>query len=199
MKIIHHRRNTIEELKATPRKYGVEIDIRCQGQDLIIHHDPFREGILLKDWMRLYRHGTLILNVKEDGLEEALIKMMKEYGVEDYFFLDQSFPAIVKWASLGERRCAIRVSEFEPIETAFHFSGKLDWVWVDSFTHFPLDQDEAIRLKKASFKLYLVSPELQGYDPEVKIGLMAKILKERKINATAVCTKRPDLWENLMP
>ncbi len=41
MKLISHRRNTIDELKATPKEYGVEVDIRSDNGKLVIHHDPF--------------------------------------------------------------------------------------------------------------------------------------------------------------
>ena len=40
MELIHHRRNSIEDLEATDAKYGIEVDIRSNGHDLIIHHDP---------------------------------------------------------------------------------------------------------------------------------------------------------------
>ena len=66
MKLIAHRRNTIAELLATDPKYGIEIDIRSQGERLIIHHDPFVEGNSFDEWIKVYQHGTLILNVKEE-------------------------------------------------------------------------------------------------------------------------------------
>lgn len=197
MKLISHRRNTIQDLNATPQKYGVEVDIRSRGEQLIIHHDPFVAGESFDDWIAAYQHGTLILNVKEEGLEGRLISLMQSYGIDDYFFLDQSFPFLVKWAKAGERRCAVRVSEFESIESALTLAGKVDWVWVDCFTHFPLSQLDSQRLKNAGFKLCLVSPELQGRGAEVEIPLLAKILNERDILADAICTKRPDLWEQL--
>lgn len=195
MKFICHRRNTVSELLATDPKYGVEVDIRSEGGWLIIHHDPFVAGEPFDEWIRAYRHGTLILNVKEEGLEARLISLMQSTGIADYFFLDQSFPFLVKWSKAGERRCAVRVSEFESIETALTFVGKVDWVWVDCFTRFPLSEQDASRLKHAEFKLCLVSPELQGRDPDIEIPQLASLLKERNIVADAVCTKRPDLWE----
>jgi hypothetical protein len=137
------------------------------------------------------------LNVKEEGLEKQLISIMKSKGITDFFFLDQSFPFLVKWASAGERRCAVRVSEFESIETALTLSGKIDWVWVDCFTHFSLSEIEAKQLKEAGFKLCIVSPELQGRDAVVEIPKLALLLKERHIKADAVCTKRPDIWEKV--
>lgn len=195
MKIIYHRRNTIDQLNETPSRYGVEVDIRSAGDRLIIHHDPFAVGVPFEVWLQSYRHGTLILNVKEEGLESRLMYLMKKAGVEDYFFLDQSFPFLIKYSGLGERRCAVRVSEFESIETALALAGKVEWVWVDCFTRFPLSRDQGKRLKLAGFKLCLVSPELQGRDPEIEIDHFVQLLEERDIRIDAVCTKRPDLWE----
>ncbi len=195
MKLISHRRNTVSELQATDSKYGMEVDIRSEGDRLIIHHDPCVAGESFDEWIDAYRHGTLILNVKEEGLEARLIALMQSKGITDYFFLDQSFPFLVKWSKAGEHRCAVRVSEFESIETALTLAGKVDWVWVDCFTRFPLSEHDARRLKDAGFKLCLVSPELQGRDANVEIPNLASLLKERNIVADAVCTKRPDLWE----
>ena len=65
MNLISHRRNTLAELIATPRQYGVEVDIRSRGEQLIIHHDPFVAGEPFDAWIAAYQHCTLILNVKE--------------------------------------------------------------------------------------------------------------------------------------
>ncbi|MBI5922476.1 MAG: hypothetical protein HY847_12650 [Betaproteobacteria bacterium] len=195
MKLISHRRNTIAELRATDYKYGVEVDIRSQGQQLIMHHDPFVAGESFDEWIEAYRHGTLILNVKEEGLEARLLKLLASKGIDDYFFLDQSFPFLVQWSKAGKHRCAVRVSEFESIETALALAGKVDWVWVDCFTRFPLSGNDAQCLKSAGFKLCLASPELQGRIAETEIPALASLLKERNIESDAVCTKRPDLWE----
>jgi hypothetical protein len=197
MKLIAHRKNTIAELEATPPEYGIEVDIRSFGQRMVIHHDPFVEGESFERWLDAYRHGTLILNVKEEGLEAALIKLMQERGITDYFFLDQSFPFLVKWSRQGERRCAVRISEYESVATALTLAGKIDWVWVDCFTHLALQGDEAQALQQAGFKLCLVSPELQARPAEQEIPAMYALLKQRGIKVDAVCTKRPDLWEAL--
>jgi len=198
MNFISHRRNTTEELKATPTEYGIEVDIRSDNGQLIIHHDPFAKGEDFEEWIKHYQHGTLILNIKEEGLEARLINLMKQCEITDYFFLDQSFPFLIKWSILGERRCAVRVSEFESIETAYTLAGKIDWVWVDCFTHFPLGNQDAKRLQDIGFKLCLVSPELQGRPAETAIPEIAKILTERQIVANAICTKKPELWKEYL-
>ena len=193
MIIVRHRRNTVEELRATPPELGIELDLRSRGDELIIHHDAFVDGERFLDWLDGYRHGLLILNVKEEGLEERLIALMRERGIESYFFLDQSFPFLVRTANRGESRCAVRVSEFESIDTALSLAGRIEWVWVDCFTRFPLDGAQARRLQQAGFKLCLVSPELQGRDPGEIAGLRALLAREG-IQAEAVCTKEPALW-----
>jgi hypothetical protein len=196
MKIIAHRKNTVKELSETDPKYGVEVDIRSYGSKLVIHHDPFVEGESFDQWIEHYGHGTLILNVKEEGLEQALLDKMKSKGIKDFFFLDQSFPFLVKWANKGEKRCAVRVSEYESIDTALSLSGLVDWVWVDCFTRFPLDMVNAEKLKNAGFQLCVVSPELQGRPASESIPALRQEMTQIGIEADAVCTKRPDLWEN---
>ena len=194
MIIVRHRRNTVEELRQTPEQLGVELDLRSRGDELIIHHDAFVDGERFVDWLSHYRHGLLILNVKEEGLEERLIAMMQAHGIDDYFFLDQSFPFLVRTANRGERRCAVRVSEFESIDTALSLAGKVEWVWVDCFTRFPLDRAQAERLRQGGFRLCLVSPELQGR-PVVEISALRAWLAREGIVADAVCTKEPGLWQ----
>lgn len=193
MKIIRHRRNTLAKLQATPTELGVEVDIRSQGTELVIHHDPFASGEPFEAWIAAYRHGTLILNVKEEGLETRLLALMERHGITDFFFLDQSFPFLVKTANQGERRCAVRVSEFESVDTALTLAGRIEWVWVDCFTHFPLDAAQAARLQDAGLKLCLVSPELQGRGT-AGIADMRRLLEREGIVAEAVCTKEPEAW-----
>lgn len=194
MIIIQHRRNTIDELIATSVEYGVEVDIRSYGDELIMHHDPFSPGTSFSDWLRYFRHKTLILNVKEEGLEARVLDLMRRNNIEDFFFLDQSFPFLLKTAKSGEKRCAIRISEYESLHTALAVAKLIDWCWVDYFSAFPLTGSEVQRLTEAGLKLCLVSPELQGYDPDIKIPEIKKLLSDENIELAAVCTKKPDLW-----
>ena len=194
MQIIAHRINTKKMLEKTSITFGVEVDIRSDGKNLIIHHDPMTQGEYFKDWILAYNHGTLILNVKEEGLEDALVKLMSQHGIDDYFFLDQSFPFLRKTALLGETRCAVRVSEYENIETALSLSGMIDWVWVDCFNEFPLSYKDSQRLLDAGFKICFVSPELQGRSEISHISQFRDDIELLGIEGDAVCTKYPDLW-----
>jgi hypothetical protein len=193
--LIAHRRNTIAQLAETPTDLGVEVDIRSQGSALVIHHDPFvADALSFDEWLSGYRHDTLILNVKEEGLEDRLLALMAERGIENFFFLDQSFPFLMRTARRGEKRCAVRVSEYESVDTALTLAGQVEWVWVDCFTRFPLDRDSAARLKQAGMKLCLVSPELQGRMDTAEITAMRELLAREDIVPDAVCTKVPQHW-----
>ncbi|MBU3578654.1 hypothetical protein ICN17_01380 [Polynucleobacter sp. 73C-SIWE] len=195
MVIIHHQRNLISDLLETDSKYGIEIDIRSESNQLILQHDPYVVGQSFEEWLDHFQHNTLILNVKEEGLENKILDLMKSKNIKNYFFLDQSFPFLVKSAKLGERNCAVRVSEFESIDTALSLASMIDWVWVDCFSKFPLTANEARLLKESGLRLCIVSPELHGRNAEVEIQEMANLLRLRDIEIDAVCTKRPDLWE----
>lgn len=194
MQIIRHRVNSSRDLILTPVHYGVEIDIRSSGQDLIIHHDPFAEGELFEKWFAEFRHKTLILNVKEEGLEERLCALMDRRGITDYFFLDQSFPFLMKTVRKGIAQCAIRFSEYESLETVMSLRGKVRWVWVDCFSGEPPPRHSMREIKGAGFDVCLVSPELQGYDVR-KIADFRHYYEDEGIVLDAVCTKRPDLWQ----
>ena len=197
MLFIQHRRNTIELLRETSREYGVEVDIRSRGAELIIHHDPFEDGESFDAWMDSYNHKTLILNVKEEGLEDRLLYEMDRREFDDFFFLDQSFPFLIKSSASGETRSAVRVSEFEGLESACNLAGRVEWVWVDCFTKFPLSDAQTLRLRELGFKLCIVSPELQGRAPEGEIEGILQHFRALTIEPDAVCTKNPRLWMKL--
>lgn len=192
---ILHRINTIEALNNTPTKYGVEVDIRSIGKNLIIHHDPFKKGEFFTDWIKSYRHGTLILNVKEEGLEKKLLEIMKISNIDNFFFLDQSFPFLRNTAINGESRCAVRISEYESIHTALNLKGIIQWAWIDCFTKFPLNLEDAENLQKHGIKLCFVSPELQGYMDHKYIESFRNEILLKGIKGDAVCTKYPNLWD----
>lgn len=158
--LIKHRVNTINNLKKTDKKYGLEIDIRTWKQKLILSHDPFKVGTNFEQWLNYYNHAFLILNTKEEGLEKKVLFLMNKFNIKNFFFLDQSFPFLLKTCLKGESRIAARYSEFESIETVKKLKSLVQWVWVDTFTKFPLTKKNYIYLKKNNFKLCLVSPEL---------------------------------------
>lgn len=188
---IHHRINTILVLKSLKEAAATEIDLRYHKNEIILHHDPFFEGEKFEDFLKEFNMSFLILNIKSEGIEEEVLRLVKKYNVPDYFFLDTSIPFMIKYINKGWNKFAVRYSEYEPLELALKFKNKVEWVWVDCFNYLPLNEKSYLDLKKY-FKIYLVSPELQGHSLE-RIEDFKYQIKDFKIDA--VCTKRPDLWE----
>ena len=58
------------------------------------------------------------------------------------------FATLLKTLNVNEKRCAVRFSEFEDINTVYNLSNKINWVWVDHFTKFPLNKITSDTLKK---------------------------------------------------
>ena len=205
MKYINHRVNTIADLKKVPVTNGAEVDVRYHENDLILHHDPFLHHVnrptSLRAFVKHWQHaGPLILNLKSEGIEDVCIKLMDEFSIKDWFFLDMSMPFFVQYANKAKNQVienfssenlAVRYSEFEPIEYALAFEGKVKWVWVDCFTQLPLDINVVKTLHQSGFKICLVSPELQKHSCS-KISEIKNLTS--KFSIDAVCTKFPNLW-----
>ena len=195
MIIIKHRINSISLLQETSTNLGIEIDIRSYQDKLILNHEPYLDGEKIENFLKYYNHQFLILNVKEEGLEKRLIELMKLFKIKNYFFLDQSFPFLIKTAKSGENRCAVRFSEYESINTVLSLSNVVKWVWVDYFTKLPLDYKKYLKLRELKFSICLVSPELQGHNKAQLVKLQKELINN-KIHINAVCTKYPDLWNH---
>jgi hypothetical protein len=190
MIIFRHRVNTVENLNKTSPEQGVELDLRSNGTSLYLNHDAFGLGESFTDWVSNYRHRGMIVNTKCEGMEEEIIYILAERGIENYFFLDMSIPFMVKWSKKGFRKMAVRFSEYEPLEFTMKFTGLAEWVWVDCFngnTHSP----DVLAVLQKNFKVCIVSPELQGYSPEQILHF-----KEtwKGFIPDGVCTKWPDYW-----
>lgn len=199
MIIIQHRCNSIYELKKTPNKYGIEIDIRTFGKKIILDHDPWNStGVDFNKWIKQYFHKILILNVKEDGLEKEILKIMKKNHIKNFFFLDQSFFSLIKTLKTNEERCALRISDYESFETAFNIKKKPRWVWLDCFEKTPLDIQKIRKLKKFHYKICIASPELHDLKRATEIEETIKKIKKINFYFDAVCTKVPLVWEKLL-
>lgn len=187
MHYIAHRVNTIKELLKTPVEYGVEIDLRDYEDRLILQHDPFKKGEDFEEYLKHYNHGTIILNIKSEGIEYQVLELLKKYTVNNYFFLDSSFPMINSLSSKGEKNIALRFSEYEGIDSIRYMARRVNWVWVDCFSKLPITSNNYKILKDLKLKLCLVSPELQNQDS--KVQSYKHYLQQEGIIFDAVCSK----------
>lgn len=184
-----HKVNTVELLKSVNQEFGIEVDVRERCGKLIMQHDSFKDGELFEDLLINYKHKFMIVDIKCEGIEEAVVKLLDAYKIKDYFLLGITLPWAIKLVKKGMKNLSFHFSELEPIEQAKKLVGKIDWVWIDSYTHLPINDENYLFLSK-NFKLCLGSPELYGRKEDIE--KYKHVIKSMKIDA--VCTDFPDMW-----
>ncbi len=165
MQIYIHRINTVAQLREVDSKYGVELDLRAEGDRLVLNHEPFAGGEDFEEYLKAFHHAGIILNVKEAGIEQRALDLCAQYGVKEYWLLDVEFPYLYRAARAGNKQIAVRYSEDESIETVLNYKGLVDWVWVDTNTKLPLDANVIQQLQ--GYKTCLVCPERWGRPQDI--------------------------------
>ena len=195
MEIIIHRVNTIKKLNETPSDFGVEIDIRSQGSKIILNHDPYKKGENFEHFLAKYKHGTLILNIKEDGIEDEVLKKVNKANIKSFFLLDVEFPYIYKSIKKKQKNISIRFSEKETIETAKMMVNKFEWLWIDTVTKLPITKNNINVINK--YKSCLVCPERWGRPNQIEL-YKKKLIKLKFIpNAVMTSARYAKQWLDL--
>lgn len=173
--------------------YGLETDIRDRRGDVVISHDSADDRApQLGDLLQLYRsHAddslTLALNVKADGLQEAVASALERYSVNKYFLFDMSIPDHLRWLAAGLRTFT-RQSEFERDPALYEQSSG---VWMDCFQRDWMTAGDIERHLRAGKSVCLVSPELHGRRHES----MWEMVRRARLDGhegVMLCTDLPD-------
>lgn len=191
---IIHRINTINELLNIDKQFGIEIDIRNNNNDIILSHDPFNENNceLLTDYLNKYNNNLLILNIKSERLELKCIELLIKYNINNYFFLDSSFPMIYLLNNkYNNNNIACRFSEFEPIENYYNIKNMIQYIWVDCFTKFILTKEYYDIFINDNKKICIVSPELQNQ--KEKIEEFKYIIDNNNTIPHFICCKKENI------
>jgi hypothetical protein len=190
---IRHRVNQITQLDGQNKLWGAEIDLRSdvtQPKKIHLSHDAWVKGDDFEQWLDIWAQkkidGTLILNTKEDGLEERSLELLSAKSVTNFFFLDTTIPTLVRLGKKYRNNFAVRYSSFENLGLCLALREHAAWAWVDCFNRQPVTFEEVANLKQAGFKVCLVSPELQGGAEVEKAGFQDLISL-----SDAICTKFP--------
>lgn len=201
MRILAHRgywktereKNTLRSIQAALENgYGFESDIRDYCEKLVISHNvasacsPEAEKVmaLLHEYQDKY---CFAINIKADGLIDALKYLLKYYEISNYFTFDMSIPQMLEYKQ-SELCFFTRKSEFEPEPVMYSDAAG---IWVDAF-----EDDSWITgnlLKKYlddGKKICIVSPDLHGKSNHT----FWNRLKNFKIGFENVylCTDHPD-------
>lgn len=192
IKVIH-RVNTIKELKSIDNNYWVEVDLRSYGKDIILNHEPFESWDSFEEYLKYYNHKIIILNIKEAWIEEKVLDLVKKYWIKDYFLLDVEFPYIYRASRSWNKNIAIRYSEDEVLEQALLYKNKVDYLFVDTNTKLPLDDN--IVKKIEWFKTCLVSPDRWGREFDIINYKNTLIDLNFRFDYVMVWKKYVNLWD----
>ncbi len=179
---IIHRVNTLEKLDSLDSNVGIEIDIRSENGNLVLSHDPQKKSLSLIEFMENYDKKLIVANIKESGIEDSVIEYFTEKGINDFFLLDVEFPFILNNFEKSGKFLSLRFSKYESVESVVNFIDKVQWLWIDTYEDFFLDEQIADILRR--FKTVLVSPS--RWTSEKNIQYYLSKLKEFEINLSGV-------------
>ena len=196
MIIIKHRVNNSKELDRVSQNFGVEIDLRSNSKGIYLHHDPFKKGERFENWIKKFNHKLIVLNVKEEGLEDKILKILRKNNIRNFFFHDQTFSTMLK--NMKKTKVSVRFSEYEGLKKIKELFKKIKWLWLDNFNEIKLDKSFYNFLKNMNVKICIVSPELVNKKRLSEIKKITTFSKKNNIKFDAVCTKRPNIWKKYL-
>ncbi|RRS04366.1 phosphodiesterase [Aquabacterium soli] len=198
MRIISHRgwwrspaeKNTMAAFERSfAAGYGTETDVRDLDGQLVISHDmPLRDKVLplqpVLDMAHL--HGVpLAINIKADGLAQALQSQVSALPGLDWFVFDMSVPDMRGHLSAGNPTYT-RCSE---VERQPAYLERASGIWLDALDTPWLDAREVSRVLAWGKPVCLVSPELHRRDP---IPLWKELMSLQDTSLLTLCTDLPD-------
>lgn len=194
MILIAHRINTLKELKNLPHNCGLEIDLREQKKNLILQHEPFKNGLNFNLYKKYLKNRFIIFNIKSERIEFKILNLIKKYKIKNYFFLDSSFPMIRELINKKEKNIACRVSDEEDMQTAINLKKNIRWIWFETQFPFKKSYFKLKKLKKLNFKICLVSPDLHKKKIKFDKNEIMYLKKNKLIDAVCVKYKNFKYW-----
>ncbi|MCI8285830.1 MAG: hypothetical protein HFE90_11365 [Firmicutes bacterium] len=205
MKILAHRgywnneieRNSYQALEtALKNGYGFESDIRDYKGELVISHDmpnenSFKVEKIFKILSEYKNELCFAINIKADGLNDELLKLLSRYEISNYFTFDMSLPQMIEYKDAGLQYYT-RQSEYEKDCLLYE---KAAGVWIDGFISEEWITEDLIKQHQANGKkVCIVSPDLHGRE----YNLFWEKLINFKINFNELflCTDYPDKAKN---
>lgn len=172
--------------------FGTETDIRDYHGDLVISHDiPEAPCVSLKRFFEIYKECDsglpLALNIKADGLQKALSKILHHYRIENYFVFDMSVPDTLGYMKMGTKYFT-RQSEYEVAPSCYDLA---EGVWLDEFHDHWIDETIVASHLQRNKKNCIVSPELHGRTYKKEWDDYRQM--EKKLNCELmICTDFPE-------
>lgn len=205
MIIISHRgywkepseKNQIEAFERSFKLgFGTETDIRDYNGDLVISHDiPDEKAISFEHFLDIYniqkKPGTLplALNIKSDGLQVKLKKLLNLKNIDDYFVFDMSVPDTIGYKN-NSINYFIRYSEFENVNGLYE---EARGVWLDGFEKDLAEESLIQNFLNDNKKVCVVSSELHKRSHEELWSSLKKYDKSLlESDDLILCTDLPE-------
>jgi hypothetical protein len=172
--------------------FGTETDVRDHDGRLVISHDmPTGDALPFETYLdclaRKAAHPLLqAINIKADGLAQALAKAMKN-NPNPWFVFDMSLPDTLMQLKTGNP-VYMRMSEYEVIPS--QLESRIQGVWLDAFEGRWYGMDTIGALLERGLSVCVVSPELHKRDDHAE--LWAALGPLRHDNRLSLCTDLPE-------
>lgn len=202
MKILSHRGYWLEPAEKNTQKafersfslnFGTETDVRDYGGKLVISHDiADKHAMPLEFFFEIYKKFNsnlpLALNIKADGLQYELKKLLSLFQIENYFVFDMAVPDGLLYAR-DQITLFTRHSEYEINPSYYDLA---NGVWLDEFNRHWITDETINRHLEQRKSICIVSPELHKRDNSQE-WIHYKLL-EKKIgkNKMMLCTDVPE-------
>lgn len=174
--------------------FGTETDIRDYKGELVISHDIADENcISVKEMFEVYNKYdntlSLALNIKADGLQLKLKKLLEEYKIENYFVFDMSIPDGLGYLKQNIKAFT-RESEYEKVPS---FYDEACGIWLDEFQEHWITKEVIEKHIKNNKKICIVSPDLHKREYKNQWQHYKEIEKELGIDNLMICTDYPEI------
>lgn len=192
MIIFEHEKNRPDFLKYVKKENGLYLSIRFYKNEIVLSEDynDLKSSCLLKDWLKFYDHGPIIFNIKENGLEDILLK---KYSDINFLLTGLDTNSMLELGRKGEKRFMIPVSDLEEgvlLKRMKKIGSSLLLKFYASF----IDLDTIEEIRKVNLPIYFVSPEVNGsWEISAKANNLNFFL-ENNIELSGIITKTPLLW-----
>ena len=146
--------------------FGIETDLQFRDGEIVIAHDVAQPAhMTLEAFFDLYNRcetrPALALNIKADGLQDHLARLLDQFEIDNYFVFDMSVPELLRYRA-RKTRYFTRISEYETEAVGIE---EADGVWLDQFHDDWVGPATIERWSKGGKRLCMVSPELHRRDP----------------------------------
>ncbi len=174
--------------------FGTETDIRDYKGKLVISHDIADEKCInVKEMFEVYNKYDntlpLALNIKADGLQLKLKKLLEEYKIENYFVFDMSIPDGLGYLKQNIKAFT-RESEYEKVPS---FYDEACGIWLDEFQEHWITKEVIEKHIKNNKKICIVSPDLHKREYKNEWQHYKEIEKELGIDNLMICTDYPEI------